>query len=278
MADISRRITRKSLKAKRKAAIKTIKLQAKEKIRLVKMECSIDAQRKKAREIEREQKKELKVQKANARISYNERHPRPYTLGEDLFNSICHGIGAGLGVAAIVLLLLKSIYNAPAALHNAWVISFAVLGASYFIFYLMSTLAHAITASGGRRFFSIMNYCALYVLLAATFTPFALCALNGNTLSACIAGLWSGCGVLLVLYTVFGRKLRGFFEFTFAAIEVSMTLFFADFGILLFAGTALHILGGLFFILRNHKWTHCIFHLFLLGGSIFQFFAIYNLI
>ena len=63
MADISRRITRKSLKAKRKAAIKTIKAQTREKIRLVKMECSIDAERKKARSIEKEQKKELKLLK-----------------------------------------------------------------------------------------------------------------------------------------------------------------------------------------------------------------------
>ncbi len=99
MADISLRITKKSLKAKRKAAIKTIKAQTKEKIRAIKMEYAVNSERKKIKVAERAQKKELRIQKANARLAYNERQPRQYTLGEELFNSISHGIGAGLSAA-----------------------------------------------------------------------------------------------------------------------------------------------------------------------------------
>ena len=69
MGDISSRITRKSFKAKRKAAVKTIKAQAKEKIRQVKLEYSVDAERKRAKALEKEHKKELSAQKANARLS-----------------------------------------------------------------------------------------------------------------------------------------------------------------------------------------------------------------
>ena len=77
MGDITRRITRKSLKAKRKAAIKTIKAQAKEKIHQIKVDYSMDAEKKKEKAAEREHKRELRAQKANARLSYNA-HQLPY--------------------------------------------------------------------------------------------------------------------------------------------------------------------------------------------------------
>lgn len=278
MADISRRITRKSLKAKRKAAIKTIKAQTREKIRLVKMECSIDAEHKKARSIEKEQKKELKAQKLNARISYNARQPRPYTLGEDLFNSICHGIGAGLGVAAIVLLVMRSVMNAPAQLRFPWVLAYSVFGSLFFLVYLMSTLSHAITASGGRKVFSILTNCSFYLLIASTFTPFALKTYSGSTLSLFLVSMWAVSGLLIVLQAVFSRKLRGFTEFTYVVMGLGLTVVFAGFGNLLVAGSALYLIGGCCALKRSYKWSHSVFHLFMLAGTVFHFFAIFLLL
>lgn len=278
MADISRRITRKSLKAKRKAAIKTIKAQTKEKIRLVKMECSVDAERKKSRAVEKEQKKELKAQKINARISYNARQPRPYTLGEDLFNSICHGIGAGLGVAAIVLLVIRSVMYAPASFRLPWILSFSLFGSLFFLDYLMSTLSHAITASGGRKVFSILENCTFYLLIAATFTPFALKTYSGNTLSLFLVSMWAATGLLIVLQAVFSKKLRGFTEFTYVVMGIGLTAVFIKSGNLLLAGSAFYFLGGLCSLKRNYKWSHSVFHLFMLAGTVFHFFAIFLLL
>lgn len=276
MADISRRITRKSLKAKRKAAIKTIKLQAKEKIRQVKMECSIDAEKKKNRAIEKEQKKELKAQKSNARVSYNARQPRPFSLGEDLFNSICHGIGAGLSVAAIVLLIVKAVYHAPAG--SGWVASYAMLGAVFFVLYLASTLSHAITAPGGRKVFERINYISICFLIVATSVPFALKTLEGSVLAAFVVLSWSLYGILAVLCAVFGNKIRGFCIFVFGASILAMTAVFISCGNLLVVGSILYLIGGTFFMLRNYKWSHSIFHFFALAASIFHFFAVYYLI
>lgn len=278
MGDISRRITRKSFKAKRKAAIKTIKAQAKEKIRLVKLEYSIDAERKKTKAIEKEQRKELKAQKANARISYNERQPRPFSLGEDLFSSISHGIGAGLSVAAIVLLIIRSVFHAPSADSGAWTASFSLLGAFFFIYYLTSTLSHAISAMGGRKVFERMTFMTIWVLVPATFVPFALATLSGTTLTAFVSIVWSLYGLMAVLYAVFGNKIRGVSVFAFIVSFVIMTLTFVKCGSLLVAGSVLYVVGGGFFMLRNYKWSHSIFHLLALGGSILHFFSVYYLL
>ena len=133
MGDITRRITRKSLKAKRKAAIKTIKAQAKEKIHQIKVDYSMDAEKKKEKAAEREHKRELRAQKANARLSYNARQPRPFTLGEDVLSSIANGIGAGLSVSAIVLLVIRAYFYAPAAQKSTYISTFAVFGSSLFV-------------------------------------------------------------------------------------------------------------------------------------------------
>lgn len=278
MNDISRRITRKSLKAKRKAAIKTIKAQAKEKIRLVKLECSIDAEQKKAKVAEKDQKKELKAQKANARVSYNARQPRPFSLGEDLFNSISHGIGAGLSVAAVVLLVIRSVYNAPSSSVASWTASYAMLGSVFFLMYLSSTLAHAITAPDGRKVFSVLNYCFIYMLIASTFTPFAMKTFHGTTLTAFVAVLWSACGIFLALHAVFFKKFKMTSAFIFAVSGILLTAYFSAGGTLLITGTVMYMAGGFFFLFRNYKWSHSIFHFFALAGSIFHFFAVYYLI
>ncbi|MCQ2240982.1 hemolysin III family protein [Treponema sp.] len=278
MADISRRITRKSLKAKRKAAIKTIKVQAKEKIRQVKLECSIDADRKKTKALEKEQKKELKAQKSNARLAYNARQPRPFSLGEDLFNSISHGIGAGLSVAAIVLLIIRSVFHAPDANVGAWVASYALLGSVLFILYLTSTLSHAISAMGGRKVFERMTFMSIWLLVPALFVPYAMSTLNGTSLTAFVAVLWSIYGLMAILYGVFGNKIRGFSVFAFFVSFFVMTAAFAKCGSLLITGSVLYLIGGAFFMLRNYKWSHSIFHFLGLSGSIFHFFAVYYLL
>ena len=277
MGDISSRITRKSFKAKRKAAVKTIKAQAKEKIRQVKLEYSVDAERKRAKALEKEHKKELSAQKANARLSYNARQPRPFSLGEDLFSSISRGIGAGLSVAAIVLLVIRGVFYAPAAGRACWVASYAILGAVWFFLYLFSTLSHAITAMGGRKVFERMTFMAIWVLMPALSVPYALSTLSGSALTAFAAITWSLYGFMAILYAVFGTKIKEFSIFVFFATVVVMTAVFARCGSLMITGSILYVVSGGFYLLRNFKWTHSIFHLAGLAGSIFHFFAVYYL-
>lgn len=285
MADISARITRKSLKAKRKAAIKTIKAQAKEKIREVNIEYNTNPERLKAKQAEKEHKRELRLQKANARLAYNSRQPRQFTLGEDIFNSVSHGIGAGLSVAAIVLLIIHAVVQSGDA---KVVTAFTLFGSSLFILYLFSTLYHAITALTARKVFSIFNHNAIYLLLAGTVTPFIITQCSGHSSLVAFIIVWSITAFFIALYSVFGARLRNFSVFTYIVIGFAIICVFGFSPIgakignfsraMLIVGFISYAVGGVFFMMRKYKWTHCIFHMFVLAGSILHFFSVYYLV
>ncbi|MGN0729794.1 PAQR family membrane homeostasis protein TrhA [Treponema sp.] len=284
MGDITRRITRKSLKAKRKSAIKTIKAQAREKIHQIKVDYSMDAEKKKQKAAEREHKRELRAQKANARLSYSARQPRPFTLGEDLLSSIANGIAAGLSVSAIVLLVVRAYFYAPAAQRGLFISTFAVFGASLFILHLTATLYHAISPSAVKKLFSVFNHCAIYFYIGGIFTPLLLARGTGGTASCVV--MWGILAVLLALYAVFGARLHSFSVFTYivlAAVLVGMigagvvSVGFSG-KVFFFSAAILYAMSLGFFVMRNFKWTHSIFHLFAIGAAVLVFFGIYSLV
>lgn len=286
MGDISRRITRKSLKAKRKAAIKTIKVQAKEKIHQIKVDYSMDAEKKKQKFAEKEHRKELRAQKANARLSYSARQLRPFTLGEDLLSSITNGIGAGLSVTAIVLLVIRAVFLSPESQKTVYVSSFAVFGASLFILHLMSTLYHAISFLAARKVFSVFNHCAIYLFIGGLYTPFLLTRLSGAASTTSCAVVWGLCAFLIVLYAVFGERLHTFAVFTYIAFSAVFAAAVLSGNIpveklaavFLFTGAAVYTVSLILFLMRNYKWTHSIFHLLSLGAAVLMFFSIYYLV
>lgn len=100
-----------------------------------------------------------------------------YTLGEELINAISHGIGAGLGIAALVLCIVKSaIHNNPYA-----VVSSCLYGSTLIILYLISTLYHSFKPSiRAKRVFRIFDHCSIFLLIFGTYAPFTLVTLNGG--------------------------------------------------------------------------------------------------
>lgn len=283
MADITEKITRKSLRAKKRAAIRTIKNQAREKLHEVRILYAKNPERQQAKVIDRERRKALRIQKENARLAYNARQPRQYTLAEDLFNSISHGIGAGLSVAAIVLLVLRALKYAPEGKSVLYVTSFTLFGVSLFLLYLMSTLYHALTPYGVRKLFSIFNHTSIYLLIAGTYTPFALTTIEGMTGWIVFGVIW-GCAVLgIVLYSVFGARMRNasvvmyiimgwFIVFAFNPIVAKVPRLSIA---MLVSGGVAYTVGCIFYFLKKYKWTHSIFHLFVIVGSVMHFFSIY---
>ena len=289
MADISEKIKKKSLKAKRKTAIKTIKAQSKEKIREVKIMYAYDSKKKETRLLQKEQKRALKEQKKNARIAYNERQPKQFSLAEDLFNSISHGIGAGLSAAAIVLLVLQAALNTPAGHSRAlYVTCYAIFGSSLFILYMMSTLNHALQGYTVRKVFSILTHDAIFLLIAGTYTPYMLIVLGGHDGWAWCIGIWIACAAFIALYSVFHNSFRrtsvpvylalGWIVLAaFSASPLSMNINVVSKAFLAAGGVA-YTVGSIFYLMKQYKWTHTIFHLFIMIGSVLHFFSIYYLI
>ena len=213
-------------------------------------------------------------------------HPKRYTMGEEIFNSISHGIGAGLAVAATVLLVLRAAFYAPAAMRGTYITSYAIFGASMFILYLCSTLYHALTPYGVKTVFQIFDHSSIYLLIAGTYTPFCLAALHG-ALGWTLFGIVWGLAILgITMYAVFGNRMLILSAVTYVPLGWMIIFVIKPLMravphitiVFLIAGGVAYTIGCIFFALKHIKWMHCVFHLFCLAGSVLHFFAVYFMV
>ena len=117
------------------------------------------------------------------------RHLVPqYTLGEEIANSITHGIGAALGIAALVVMVVKAAMDGA---HSASLASAIIFGVALILEYLASTLYHAIAVPAAKRVFRVIDHSCIYLLIAGTYTPFCLITLaDAGGIPLCIA-VWA---------------------------------------------------------------------------------------
>lgn len=204
---------------------------------------------------------------------------REYSLGEEITNSITHGIGAALAIAALVLLIVKSVGD------GAGVLLFAALvyGIAMLIEYLMSTLYHVIAHEGAKRVFKVLDHSCIYLLIAGTYTPYCLITL-GN-----VGGIWLAVFVWAVavvgiaceafwtyrprwisavIYVLMGWSVVAFLPQLYSLLPT------AGFW-LLAAGGISYTVGAVFYILKKIPYMHSVFHVFVLAGSILQFFSVF---
>jgi hemolysin III len=201
-----------------------------------------------------------------------------YTVGEEIANSITHGIGAILSVAGLTLLVVL------AALHgDVWrIVSFSIYGSSLVILYLASTLYHSIQHPKVKRVFRIFDHSAIYLLIAGSYTPFALVSMRGPLGWTILGVVWG----LSVMGIVFKTFFIGRFEKIATAAYVLMgwlcvVTFQQLFAAIGSGGMMWLVLGGvaytggvIFYAWQKLPYNHAIWHLFVLGGSICHFFAI----
>ncbi len=201
-----------------------------------------------------------------------------YSLGEEIFSSVTHGIGALLGVAALVLLI---VFAAKAG-NTYGVVSGAIYGSTLIILFTMSTLYHAITAKGAKKVFRVMDHCSIYLLIAGTYTPLTLCCLRGHGGWALFGVVW---GITALGITVNAIDLEKFKLVSLISYVVmgwcivscwgAVKATIAPAGItLLLAGGIVYMVGIVFYCLKKVAYMHSIWHLFVLAGSVLHFFAI----
>ena len=101
--------------------------------------------------------------------------PRFQTSNEEIANAVTHGIGAALGTAALVVLVVIA-----GARGDAWrVVSLSVYGSSLVLMYLCSTLYHSFRRPRLKRYFRLMDHLSIYLLIAGTYTPITLVPMRG---------------------------------------------------------------------------------------------------
>lgn len=201
----------------------------------------------------------------------------PQTKKEEVANSITHGLGAALAVAALVILVVFA-----ARKGDAWkVTSFSIYGSTLVLLYVMSTLSHAIMGKKMKRFFELLDYSSIYLLIAGTYTPITLMYLRGPWGWSIFGIVW-GFAVIGILCKVFLLGKWDFLSVIFyilmgwiIAIAFKPLLRYAPPGFLklLVIGGACYMFGSVFYLFKKMPFHHPIWHLFVIAGSACHFFG-----
>lgn len=204
---------------------------------------------------------------------------RSLTSGEEIVNSITHGIGALLSVAALVFLVILSV-NHGDTMH---VVSFSIYGSTLILLYLSSTLYHSFSSPRIKNLFARFDHVSIFLLIAGTYTPILLTSIRGVwgwTLFGIIWGLAIVGAVIRSIYLHRFRKLMVAvyllmgWMFVIAGKQVYLSLP-TDSLIFLVLGGVAYSVGVIFYMWRKLPYSHGIWHLFVLAGSVLHFFAIY---
>ena len=201
-----------------------------------------------------------------------------YTVGEELANSITHGVGVFFGVAVLTLLVVFS-----ALKQSAWeVVSCSVYGATFILLYLSSTLYHAITNLRAKKVLKVIDHSAIYLLIAGTYTPYALAPLRGPLGWSMFGVIW-GCALVGIAFKVFftGRfkvvSLASYLLMGWSCVFAIKRLYFGlgTTGFVFFGvGGLCYSVGAVFYAWKSLRWSHAVWHLFVLAGSLCHFFSV----
>lgn len=217
-----------------------------------------------------------------ARTRLRDRVLPSYTKGEEIFNMVSHIVGGALGITATVLCVVFAAIH-----HNVYgVVSGAIFGAMMIILYTMSSIYHGLRPNMAKKVFQIFDHCSIFLLIAGTYTPFALCVLRQHS----VALGWSIFGVIwglaalgiilksidikmfevisLILYVGMGWCI------VFTAKIVLNIIGTTGFALLLAGGVAYTIGAVMYCFTSKLRYIHSIFHIFVVIGSLLHFLCI----
>lgn len=201
-----------------------------------------------------------------------------YTLGEEIFNSVSHGIGAALAMGGMVVLIVMS------AVHtNSWgVVSSCIYGASLVLLYTMSTLYHAISNDRAKGFFRIMDHNTIYFLIAGTYTPYTLVTLRGAIGWTLFGIVWGAAILGIVLNSINLERFKRFSLICYImmgwviifAVKPMISSLSTEALVFLLVGGIFYTVGIIFYVIKRIRYFHSIWHLFTVAGSAFHYFSI----
>ncbi|MCD7729196.1 MAG: hemolysin III family protein [Clostridia bacterium] len=224
-------------------------------------------------------KEEKKQLKAKLRA---ENQPK-YTLGEDLFNSISHGLGALFGIFALIFGCITVSYN-PAGYKYAAIIIYAL---SITILYVMSCLYHAFPQGKAKRVFRIFDHCTIFLLIAGTYAPYCLITFHGTVLGYVLFGIQWGVAAVGITFNAINMywkavkiiSMAGYFVMGWCvifALPMLLKLLNVTSLIFLLLGGVVYTLGIIFYgVGSKKKYFHSIWHIFVLAGTVLQFISVY---
>lgn len=204
---------------------------------------------------------------------------RSQSLGEEIANAVTHAIGMLLAVAALPILTVAAVQQGSAI----GVVGVSIFGATLFLLYFASTIFHALPQGPAKRVFGILDHCAIYLLIAGTYTPIVLVALGGSWGWSMFGVIWGMAVGGIIFKAIFRLKYPMLSNLLY--LVMGWTILIAIRPLIdavpaaglawIVAGGLAYSLGLLFYVFDSRwRYAHFIWHLFVLAGSLCHFFAV----
>ena len=202
-----------------------------------------------------------------------------YSVKEEVANAISHGVGLILGIVGLVLLLVKAVDHRADALT---IVSMSIYGGSMIALFLASTLYHAIPHQNAKRWLKTFDHCAIYLLIAGSYTPFLLVSLRTPLAFGLMIVIWSIALIGIIMKIAFVYRFKRLSLVTYltmgwlSLIVIYQLALNLDVGglTLLAAGGVVYSLGVIFYVAKRIPYNHAIRHAFVLAGCACPFLAI----
>ncbi len=204
--------------------------------------------------------------------------PHPYTLTEEIAHAVTHGVGALLSIAGLTWML-----HVSSAIADPWrIVASAVYGTSLVTLFLASTLYHALYATRARELFRTLDHCAIYLLIAGTYTPFLLVSMRGGVGWWLFGAIWTLATAGIITKLWFRDRyprlsLAGYLAMGWLVLPAMPQVVDAVAGggiAWLVAGGLSYTIGAAFYAARRIPYHHAVWHLFVLAGGVCHFLAV----
>lgn len=203
-----------------------------------------------------------------------------YSQKEEWANALSHGAGVVLSAVGLVLLLKKSLLANADALT---ITSMVLYGSSMIILFLASTLYHSIPNPSSKRWLKTFDHCAIYLLIAGSYTPFMLVSLRTPLAVGVMVTVWllALLGIVMKLFFVYQFKKASLVTYLvmgwLSLIVIYQLATHLEYkGLILLAlGGVIYTIGVVFYANKRLPFNHAIWHVFVLLGAAFHYLAIY---
>lgn len=204
-----------------------------------------------------------------------------YTKGEQIANSITHGLGILFGIVALVVLLVFSISKKD----TISIVAFSIYGACLILMYLSSTLYHSVQNERAKKILRVFDHSSIYLFIAGTYTPIALLTMEGKLRVGIMIAVWSIAifGVIFKISTVgkFDKYKAvslvlyiGMGWLAIFTIKPIIRMASLSFFLWILGGGLVYTVGTIFYSIKKIPYNHAIWHLFVLGGTVLHFVGI----
>lgn len=202
----------------------------------------------------------------------------PQSIGEEIANSISHGVGAALAVAGTAVMITCACFAGTAI----DIVSASLYGFSMVFLFLISTLYHALTNDRAKKVFQVLDHCSIFILIIGTYTPICL-SLFGGALGWTLFGIdlaLAATGVSLTAVDMVKFKRLSMIMYILIgwsvifAVKPLLSLIPAHGFALLLAGGLFYTVGIVFYKAKRPKFMHSVWHLMVLAGSVLHYFFI----